>query len=401
MADDVRARVVAVAVAHRRAVRVERLLLGRALGVDDELERLVLDAGSSRPRGAPAPGARPRRARPARRSSGRGRSRAPAGRGTRARSVFCARDVGVREHGVDAGHRERLGDVDRDDARVRVRAADRVAPEHPGRPEVARVGELAGRLRACRRRAGRPRRSGRPRAAGAPWSRPRSRAAPSRHPHPGWGRVRSPRHPTSTISRPGSRVRHGRVPIPYRFLHGRGRRALASVAHAPPPAGPRRRSSRSRCSGRGCRTAPRGSRPRSGSARAPEQVGGRDDEAGRAEAALDGARLDERLLHAVQRRRSPARPSTVTTSWPSACAASTRHAQTSVPSSSTEHEPHSPCSHAFFEPGRPSRSRSAKSRLSPGQTSASRGSPLTVSAILMPGTAPAPASARTRSAWRR
>ena len=41
--DDVRPRVVAVAVAHRRPVRVERLLLGRALGVDDELERLVLD----------------------------------------------------------------------------------------------------------------------------------------------------------------------------------------------------------------------------------------------------------------------------------------------------------------------------------------------------------------------
>ena len=51
-------------------------------------------------------------------------------------------------------------------------------------------------------------------------------------------------------------------------------------------------------------------------------------------------------------RRSPsASPSTVVTSWPSACAASTRQAQTSVPSSSTEHEPHSPCSHAFFEPG--------------------------------------------------
>ena len=61
----------------------------------------------------------------------------------------------------------------------------------------------------------------------------------------------------------------------------------------------------------------------------------------------------------------------MTTSWPSACAASTRQAQTSVPSSSTEQEPHSPCSQAFFEPGRPRRSRSAKSRLSPSQTSVS------------------------------
>ena len=42
-ADDVRPRVVAVAVAHRRPVGMERLLLGRALRVDDELERLVLD----------------------------------------------------------------------------------------------------------------------------------------------------------------------------------------------------------------------------------------------------------------------------------------------------------------------------------------------------------------------
>ena len=50
-------------------------------------------------------------------------------------------------------------------------------------------------------------------------------------------------------------------------------------------------------------------------------------------------------------------PSTVTTSLSAALAPSTRQAQTSVPSSSTEHEPHSPCSHAFFAPGRPSRSR--------------------------------------------
>ena len=42
-ADDVRPRVVAVAVAGRRPVGMERLLLGRALGIDDELERLVLD----------------------------------------------------------------------------------------------------------------------------------------------------------------------------------------------------------------------------------------------------------------------------------------------------------------------------------------------------------------------
>ena len=43
VADDVRARVVAVAVAHRRPVGMERLLRERALGVDHRLERLVLD----------------------------------------------------------------------------------------------------------------------------------------------------------------------------------------------------------------------------------------------------------------------------------------------------------------------------------------------------------------------
>ena len=58
-----------------------------------------------------------------------------------------ARDVGVREHGVNPGHRQRLGDVHLEDPRVRVRAADSVAPEHPGREQVARVGELAGHLR--------------------------------------------------------------------------------------------------------------------------------------------------------------------------------------------------------------------------------------------------------------
>ena len=47
-ADDVRARIVAVAVTHRRPVGMERLHLGRPLGVDDGLERLVLDPHRSR-----------------------------------------------------------------------------------------------------------------------------------------------------------------------------------------------------------------------------------------------------------------------------------------------------------------------------------------------------------------
>jgi hypothetical protein len=43
---------------------------------------------------------------------------------------------------------------------------------------------------------------------------------------------------------------------------------------------------------------------------------------------------------------------------PTASPASTQQEATSAPSISTEQDPHSPCSQAFFEPGWPSRSRS-------------------------------------------
>jgi hypothetical protein len=52
----------------------------------------------------------------------------------------------VREHGVDARHRERLETSISSDPRVRVRASDGVPPEHPGRVQVARVRELAATL---------------------------------------------------------------------------------------------------------------------------------------------------------------------------------------------------------------------------------------------------------------
>ena len=79
-----------------------------------------------------------------------------------------------------------------------------------------------------------------------------------------------------------------------------------------------------------------------------EQVDRGDDHAGRAEAALHRARVEERLLHRVQRSPSPS-DSTVRTIAPSACTAGTRQEQTSSPSSQTVQEPHSPCSHAFFD----------------------------------------------------
>ena len=229
------------------------------------------------------------------------------------------------------------------DVRVRVRAAHGVAPEHPGR--------VAGR------------------------SSTRTRPSPSATPS---GRG------TRLADRPSSS----------------SRRRASCVMRSPPRAGRRRGScaypvQRQRLPESASRIS-----SSLGSGVALEQVGGRHDEPRRAEAALHRAGLDERLLHAVQPPRR-ASPSTVTTSCPSACAASTRHAHTSVPSSSTEHEPHSPCSHAFFEPGSPSRSRSDVE-----QALACPDVRLVLLAvdpqrILMRGTAPARAASGRASAWRR
>jgi hypothetical protein len=57
------------------------------------------------------------------------------------------RDVVVREHRVHAGHRQCVCEVDPEQTRVGVRAAQRVTPEHVGGEEVAGVRELAGHLR--------------------------------------------------------------------------------------------------------------------------------------------------------------------------------------------------------------------------------------------------------------
>ena len=106
--------------------------------------------------------------------------------------ALLARDVLVGEHGVDAGHRQRLGDVDREDARVRVRAADGVAPEHPRRDEVARVRELALDLRhavGARHVADRRPTSRRAVSHGVRGQRSRAerRLVHRSRPHPGWG----------------------------------------------------------------------------------------------------------------------------------------------------------------------------------------------------------------------
>ena len=145
-AHDVRARIVAVPVAHRRAVGMERLHLGRALGIGHRLERLVLDAhgrsGAPRLLGLLRGDDRDGLAEVAHAVEGEHRLV-----GELEAVGLLAGDVLVREHRVDAGHRARLRGVDREDPRVRVRAAHGVPPEHPRSVQVARVRELAGDLR--------------------------------------------------------------------------------------------------------------------------------------------------------------------------------------------------------------------------------------------------------------
>ncbi len=145
-ADDVRPRILAEAVARGRIGRMQRLRLGRALGIDDRLERLVLDSNGL--------GRTARLLRLLRRHD-RDRlaevAHAPVGQHRLVREIepvrLLAGDVVLRQHRVHARHPRRLGRVDREHARVRVRAPDRVPPQHPRRLEVARVRELALDLR--------------------------------------------------------------------------------------------------------------------------------------------------------------------------------------------------------------------------------------------------------------
>ena len=104
------------------------------------------------------------------------------------------------------------------------------------------------------------------------------------------------------------------------------------AASSPPPAAPRRRCAGSRCSGRGCRRWPGGSRPRWGRVLLQEGHQGHQ-EAGRAEAALQAVGLPERLLQRMELGPAPgASPSTVVSSRPSACTASIRQERTGSPS---------------------------------------------------------------------
>ena len=143
---DVGPRVVAVAVPLRPALRVDPGLVGRTLGIDHELELLVLDLDRGRrpPRllrmlGGDEGDRLAEVAHPVEREHGLVGELEPV--------ALVAGDVLVGEDGMDARHADGLRDVDRDDGCVRMRRPHRVAPEHPGREEVARVRELAGDLR--------------------------------------------------------------------------------------------------------------------------------------------------------------------------------------------------------------------------------------------------------------
>ena len=134
-----------VAVAVGPALGVDRLVLGGTLRVDDRVERLVFDPNLL----GGAPGLLR-----VLRGDDRNRLAVVADSvegehglvGELEPVALLAGDVLVREHGVDAGHAGRPGRVDGPDERVRVGAANGVAPEHLGGIEVARIGELAGDL---------------------------------------------------------------------------------------------------------------------------------------------------------------------------------------------------------------------------------------------------------------
>ena len=186
-----------------------------------------------------------------------------------------------------------FGDVDAADARVRVRAAQRVAPEHPRRLQVARAGELAGGLRLCVRA-----QNGLADAAELERLDVTSGLALDAHigttvtlavcldRMSGWwvGVPQEARRKRSCRSRPVYRLEDPPVA-----------RAAAEVARQRLPD---LVVARRRCP--------------------LEQVGCGDHQTRCAEAALHRASLDEGPCTGWSSPSSPASPSTVTTSWPSA-----------------------------------------------------------------------------------
>ena len=150
-------------------------------------------------------------------------------------------------------------------------------------------------------------RSRRTRTRPAPWGRRRG------------GRRSSPMPPGATSrSLPVACVGHGSSSVT--------RRPRSRTAVRPP-----RGCGRSRCSGTGCPTAPRGSRARSGVGLRSSRSCTAIDQAGRAEPALHRALVDERLLHVGERAALGGEAlDGDDLGCPTADAASTRHAHTSA-----------------------------------------------------------------------
>ena len=106
-----------------------------------------------------------------------------------------------------------------------------------------------------------------------------------------------------------------------------------------------------RCSGTGCRPAPRGSRRRSGRVAAAQQVVGGDEQARACRTRTARRRRRRTPAAPGAARRPPARPSTVTRRGPGPGRPRPGRRRRRSPSRYTVQEPHSPCSQAFFEPG--------------------------------------------------
>ena len=110
-------------------------------------------------------------------------------------------------------------------------------------------------------------------------------------------------------------------------------------------------SSRSPCSGRGCpRWSGRSARRWAGVL--PQERDRAHDHPGRAEPALDRARIDEGAHHGVERAIPvPSRPSMVSTSRPSRRAAGSRQEFIASPSTRIVQAPHSPSPQPSLGPG--------------------------------------------------
>ena len=234
-------------VAEHVAVGVERRRVDRELGVDHRLEHLVVDDDrlARAPRGLGMVGRdrpRPARRRSARRrptSTGWSRCSRPYRFTGTSSAVSTACTPGIASAGRD---------VDRADARRRVRRAQRAAPQHAVGPQVA--------------------------------ARTRTRRAPSDAPS---GRIaRSPIPPATRVAD---------VTLMRRRLRARGDRGLR------PPRG----CGRSRCSGTGCRRSPRAPRDRSGAGSRSSRSCTAITSPGVQKPHCTAPVVDERALHVAER----------------------------------------------------------------------------------------------------